>query len=431
MEIYVVQLGDTIFSIARRFGITVERLISDNGLINADSLVPGQALIILYPQKTYIVRSGDTLDSIAKQNEVTVIQLLRNNPFLHDRTYLYSGETLVISYRSEADLEINGYSFVFTNLDILRRSLPYLTYISVFNYRIVEDANVISYGDDTDIIKIAKEYQTIPLLMISAFSPTGELDIDSVYKLLLDEKDQVKIVTQMVQIVKSKGYNGINALISNINETNQNLYLNVLTKLSDALKLDGYLFILTINPQAKQANNIDDYLKLDYDRLNQIVDRIIFLRNIWGTNNQPPAPVSNISLIDLFINNLSKKIALDNISIGIPLIGYDWDLPFIPGTSYATSLSLNSTITLAYDQQAFIQSDETSQTPYFNYVKSYVGYPQSHIVWFIDARTIHALNDIILKYNLSGSGIWSLSSYHQQLWSMINARFTIIKRPVS
>ena len=40
MDIYVVQPGDNINSIADRFGVSVEKLIQDNELENAYNLVP-------------------------------------------------------------------------------------------------------------------------------------------------------------------------------------------------------------------------------------------------------------------------------------------------------------------------------------------------------------------------------------------------------
>lgn len=85
MDLYVVQQGDNIESIANKYGISVERLISDNGLINPYSLVVGQSLVILYPKSTYTVKQGDNLATIADFNGISFMQLIRNNPFLHDR----------------------------------------------------------------------------------------------------------------------------------------------------------------------------------------------------------------------------------------------------------------------------------------------------------------------------------------------------------
>ena len=42
MDIYVVQQGDTIFSIAERYGVTATKLSQDNGLDKPFDLVTGQ-----------------------------------------------------------------------------------------------------------------------------------------------------------------------------------------------------------------------------------------------------------------------------------------------------------------------------------------------------------------------------------------------------
>ena len=54
--IYVVQSGDSLTSIAKRYGVSLERLRSDNGLLPEQPLVPGQALVVFIPKETYQVR---------------------------------------------------------------------------------------------------------------------------------------------------------------------------------------------------------------------------------------------------------------------------------------------------------------------------------------------------------------------------------------
>lgn len=431
MDIYVVQLGDTIYSIADKYSISVERLISDNGLINPYTLVVGQTIVVLYPKVTYIVKQDDTLESIADKNGISINQLMRNNPYLYERDFIYPGDIIVISYNSVKDLQVNGYSYVFINHDMLKRTLPYLTYLSIFNYQIAENANIVDYGDDSELIRIAKEYNSIPLLMISAFSPSGDLDLENVYDLLLNDEKQDKLVHEMLKIVRNKGYYGINALLSNINESNQKLYLNVLTKLSMSLRNEGYIFMITIPPNITKTDKKIIFENIDYKSFSLIVDRINFLQNVWGKNKQPPSPISNISLIKPFIDYVTNIVSSDLLSIGKPLIGYDWELPFSPSSSYANSMSLESTITLAYVQQAVIYTDEESQTPYFTYTKSEQVAPENHIVWFINAFSIKALDDVIIEYNIAGSGIWNISVFYQQVWSILNAIFNIVKFPIS
>ena len=144
-----------------------------------------------------------------------------------------------------------------------------------------------------------------------------------------------------------------------------------------------------------------------YSKISLYVDRIIFVENIWPKQAQEPAPVSNVSLIRPFIENVTRTISPSMISIGKPLIGYDWSIPFTPG-SLAHILSLSSIISLAYEENAEIQLDEESQTPYFTYTRPSDRFNLHNIVWFIDARSIKALNDLILEYSLIGTGLWNL-----------------------
>lgn len=84
---YTVQPGDTLYSIARRFGTTAERLAELNGLPDPHRLRVGQRLRIAggpaepeaAPGATYVVQPGDTLWSIARRHGTTPVQLARAN----------------------------------------------------------------------------------------------------------------------------------------------------------------------------------------------------------------------------------------------------------------------------------------------------------------------------------------------------------------
>src|SRR5512135_3343835 len=61
--IYIVQAGDTLYSIAQRYGIDVNTLAAANGLINPDQIYVGQSLTI--PAATAAsTSSGPTVNRI-------------------------------------------------------------------------------------------------------------------------------------------------------------------------------------------------------------------------------------------------------------------------------------------------------------------------------------------------------------------------------
>lgn len=81
-EYYIVEPGDTLYSIAKKNGLSVEDLIYLNNLKN-NTLSIGQKLILkpdISLSNSYVVKRGDTLYSIALKNGTTVdkIKVINN-----------------------------------------------------------------------------------------------------------------------------------------------------------------------------------------------------------------------------------------------------------------------------------------------------------------------------------------------------------------
>ncbi len=122
-QYYTVQRGDTLASIAYRFGTTASRLAQANGIVNHSFLYVGQSLFIpvatttsytytaptpvptypqliqptpLYRQEIYYsVRAGDTLAGIAYRFGTTVSAIVQANNIPNSR-YIYVGQSLII-----------------------------------------------------------------------------------------------------------------------------------------------------------------------------------------------------------------------------------------------------------------------------------------------------------------------------------------------
>lgn len=423
MVIHVVQEGDTVQSIADSYGISVTRLIQDNGLEDFGNLVIGQSIVIAIPEVTYVVKEGDTLEEIANSFDVTIMQLLMNNPFLSERDYIYPGETLVIRYPKKGSLAVHGNTNPNINIDILRRTLPYLTYLSILNYTATIDGQIITYMDDTQIIETAKAYGVVPLLLLTTLTIQGQANIGIEYNLLLDENVQNKLIENLLAILKGKGYQGVNLSFQYINISNIYLYNAIFEKFSTALNAQGYSVFLTVNPNISDEGGEVYFERVDYSILNELAQNIIFMNYQWATNINPPGPISSVNNLDVFLDYINNYIPPDKSIVGIPTIGYDWELPYLPGLSSVYSLSYQRAVSLAAENNVAIQFDEKSQTPYYLYYDGGV----QHIVWFIDSRSVNASLDLVKKYSLDGFGIWNITIYNPQLWVIINSQYDIVK----
>ena len=91
---YIVGKGDTLYSIAKKFDTTVDKLKSTNNLVN-NMLQVGQKLIIpLEEESTYVVKAGDTLYKIASIFNTTVDDIKRLNNLVSD--VLSIGQILIV-----------------------------------------------------------------------------------------------------------------------------------------------------------------------------------------------------------------------------------------------------------------------------------------------------------------------------------------------
>lgn len=427
MIIYVVQDGDTITSIADQFGVSEKWLIRNNGITNPTDLVIGQTIVITYPQEVYIVKEGDTLFEIALEHRISVMQLYRNNPYLWDAEYIHSGEELIISYDTKETIATNAYAFPFIDKKVLRKSLPYLTYLSVLNYKTLREGGIESYYDDSEIIETAKQFGVAPLMLVTSISFRGERNPEMVYEILINTEFQDNHAQSMLKVMKEKGYYGVNITVTFINKSNQELYLNYFKRVTSYLNKEGYPVFITIDPNIAMENDEIQFEKIDYSYYNELIEEAYLMKFYWGTQYGPPMPVSSIKNISIYVDYIKQTIESEKINIGFPLLGYDWVLPYVEGFSEGNVITLEAAIALAQLTKSTIHFDDDSETPYFEYHMEVNKRMIQHIIWFVDARSMYAVVNLVLENGLRGTGLWNIMSYNPQLWLIINSTCGIEK----
>lgn len=103
--IYIVKKSDTLSGIASRYGTTYQVLASYNGISNPNLIGVGQTIkipngtmshITNTSSRTYIVKSGDTLSSIAKKYGTTYQKIAKDNN-ISNPNKIYPGQKLTIN----------------------------------------------------------------------------------------------------------------------------------------------------------------------------------------------------------------------------------------------------------------------------------------------------------------------------------------------
>ncbi len=106
---HIVQPGETLYRIALRYNVTVEQLAAVNGITNPSRIYVGQVLIIpggtgadsVTGTTTYTVVRGDTLYSIARRFDTTVDRLVALNG-LTNPSMLVVGQVLIVPLQTTA-----------------------------------------------------------------------------------------------------------------------------------------------------------------------------------------------------------------------------------------------------------------------------------------------------------------------------------------
>ena len=211
MVIHVVVPGDTVYGIARQYGVPPSQIIGDNELANPARLAVGQALVVRFPEQVHTVRARENITAIARRYGLTLRQLYRNNPILRGEPVIYPGQTIVISYRDEGakpPISVNGYAYPFIDKDLLQRTLPYLTYLTPFTYGITPQGGLVDLEDEV-LLAMARSGGVAPLMHLSTLTEEGTFSNDLAHLVLTDMGVQDNLAANVVRTLEEKGYRGL------------------------------------------------------------------------------------------------------------------------------------------------------------------------------------------------------------------------------
>jgi len=430
MRIHTVQNGDSVYSIASEYSVPASRIITDNMLENPSRLVVGQELVILTPTVIHTVRGGETLTGIADRYGVTLLQLYRNNPQLGGTENIFPGQVLNIAYPEPpyGTIQLNGYAYTNIDRSVLRRTLPYLTYLSIFNYGIREDGTLLPpAGGDTELIALAKEYETVPLLVLTSLSEAGTFSSALAQRVLEDPEIRAQVIADVARTVNEKGYGGVDVDFEYIPASAGAVYAQFLTLLQEALP-DSVIFVsLAPKYSADQPGIL--YEGHDYPALGEAADQVLVMTYEWGYTYGPPMAVSPLPQVRRVLDYASSVIEGQKIFVGVPNYGYDWPLPYVPGETKAQSLSNVAAVERAGQRNAAIQYDQTAQAPFYTYYDRPETYSDAveHEVWFQNASSASAILSLVQEYGFRGASVWNLMRYFPSLWLVANQLYRIEK----
>lgn len=417
---HTVKYGETLWSIAQKYGVTIQAIIQASQLTNPNLIYPGTTLFI--PPITHIVQSGEALWQIASRYGTTVQAIITENQ-IENPNFISPGLRLTIP-RGKPTIEVNAYTYQTSEAAVqsINEVGNLLTYFSPFAYLIAEDGTLSPVKDEA-MIQASLSKRAVPMMAVTNFT-SSHAGSNVAHTILATPEIREKVLTNILQVMDSKGYKGLNIDFENVLPADRELYNQFLQLAVNRLHPKGYFVSTALAPKvgATQAGLL--YEAHDYEAHGRIADFVVLMTYEWGYRLGPPRAISPINEMRRVVEYALSVMPADKIFLGFQIYARDWKIPFVKGQE-AETFSPQEAIRRAIKYGATIQYDTTAQSPFFRYVDEN---GQGHEVWFEDARSAQAKFNMVKDYNLRGVSYWALGYPYPQNWALLKDNFTIKKR---
>lgn len=237
MYIHVVRAGENIYYIAKLYGVTPEKIIRDNEVSDPNHLVIGQTLVIL-------------------MNEIN-------------------------EYEKRRSLAVNGYAYEFINLEVLKKTLYYLTTLTIFGYGFTEDGALIPIEDEK-VIQTSLEGGVAPIMLLAGKKEDGSFSSERISLLLNDPFMQDRLLEEVLINIEQKKYYGLDLDFEYIYPEDKDVYVEFTRKATEKLNEKGYTVHVDLAPKTYKKQPGLLYEAKDYEKLGNAANTVLLMTYEWG-----------------------------------------------------------------------------------------------------------------------------------------------------
>lgn len=378
MEIYIVRPGDSLSSIAAAFGVPLGVIVYDNQLVAPHQLVVGQALWI---------STGKRRD--AKRKIVST-----------------------------------GYAYTYIETNTLNNTLPFLSELAVFSYGFTSHGDLIpSQNDDSFMVEAAGDTNTVPLLTLTPFGSDGKFNDQLITDVVNNSQAKDNLITQLLQVLQMKGYQGINIDFEYIAAGDRDAYTLFVREMTERMNAADYQVSVALAPKTSAEQRSVLVSGIDYQGLGEAANFVYLMTYEWGYTYSEAMAVAPFDKVRQVVEYAVKEISPEKIMLGIPNYGYDWPQPFVKGESKAESIGNIEAVRTAARNNAVIQFDPVAVSPHFNYTAD----GMEREVWFEDVRSLQAKYSLLEEYGLRGCFVWQIMRWYRAAWLLLDDMYWIQK----
>ncbi|MCD8078360.1 MAG: glycosyl hydrolase family 18 protein [Lachnospiraceae bacterium] len=375
----------------------------------------------------YVVKADDSVETIAAAAGVSVEQLVSENQIPYPYR-LAIGQALYLPAEMTVpgrEINTNGYAYPFIGNYVLRRTLPYLSSLSVFSYGFTTAGELVPPRlPDVWMIQAAEEYGTEAILTLTPLDEAGQFNNYLIHAVVQNPESRRSLEENLLAEVREKGYAGVDVDFEYILAEDRDAFSLFVKELTEAMHGEGRTVSVALAPKTSANQPGLLYEGKDYAALGAAADRVLLMTYEWGYKYSEPMAVAPLPQVRQVVEYAVTEIDPAKILLGMPNYGYDWPLPYVPGETAARTIGNVEAVQIAIENGAEIRFDETAQSPWFSYESGGI----AHEVWFEDVRSVQAKCDLIRASSLRGAGIWQINQLFLAGWLQLEENFHVLRK---
>lgn len=228
------------------------------------------------------------------------------------------------------------------------------------------------------------------------------------------------LAADICEMIEKYNLDGVNIDLENLTEMDRDDYTEFVKLINEKLPDNKTLSIsVAPNPYGISSGWQGSY---DYENLAKYSDYLFIMTYDESYPGGPEGPVASLSFVEESILIALEEVPKEKIVLGIPFFGRFWDES---GEIKGYGISLNKVNELIEKYDSKITYDETRQSPKVIitinegdevYLSGKLLGPGEYTIWYENDESIKSKLRLVQKYDLKGTGSWSLGQEDESIW---------------
>lgn len=238
--------------------------------------------------------------------------------------------------------------------------------------------------------------------------------------------NKTSLVNEIVKAIKDYDLDGINIDIENLTEEDREEYTELVKLIRENLPQDKEVSVaVAANPYGFDKGWQGSY---DYKNLAKYSDYLMVMTYDESYYGSTSGPIASIDFVEKSILSILKDVPSEKVVLGIPFYGRYWNESESIG---GRGLHLTDVNTLINNFNGSVDFDEISKSPKATfsiednnkdyYILGRKLTPGKYTIWYENENSLKEKLNLVHKYDLLGTGSWSLGQEPPETWDYYSA----------